>query len=110
MRTWVQRIRAISTGIAPVMGVALLATAMEARAQTPAAAPAAGQDDPAKVQAVLKDLREAMGGDKAAAVKSLSAEGSNRVTFGDREVNNDLTLKVVLPDHFQRVITPELPN
>jgi hypothetical protein len=108
MRTWVQRIRAISSGITPAIGVALLATAIDARAQAPA--PAAGQDDPAKTQAVLKDLREAMGGDKAAAVKSLSAEGSSRVTFGEREITNDVQFKVVLPDHIQRIMTPEMPN
>ena len=109
MRTWVQRIRAISAGIAPVMGVALIAAAAEA--QTPAAGQApAGQDDPAKTQAVLTDLKAAMGGDKAAAVKSLSAEGSARVTFGDREATNDVQFKIVLPDHIQRVMTPEMPN
>jgi hypothetical protein len=105
MRTWVQRIRAISTGVAPIVGVALLAGVAEAQQ-----AAATGQDDPAKTQAVLTDLKAAMGGDKATSLKSLSAEGSARVTFGDREVNNDLQYKVVLPDHMQRVITPDLPN
>jgi hypothetical protein len=95
------------------MGVALLAATAQAQTpagQSPAGQAPAGQDDPAKVQAVLADLKAAMGGDKAAAMKSLSAEGSARVTFADREVTNDVQFKVVLPDHIQRVMTPELPN
>jgi hypothetical protein len=77
---------------------------------TPGAAPAAGQADPAQAQAVLTQLRAALGGDKATALKSLSGEGSSRVTFGDREITNDIQLKVVLPDHFQRVMQQESPN
>jgi hypothetical protein len=100
MRTWVQRIRATGPWIAPVMAMALASVATTGHA--------AGQGDQA--QEVLTQLRAAIGGDKAAAIKSLSAEGSQRVTFGDREINNDLQLKVVLPDHFMRIMQPEMPN
>jgi hypothetical protein len=104
MRTWVQRIRAIGPWIAPAMGAGLVTLA----GVSVAAQQAAGQADQA--QAVLADLRAAMGGDKAAAVKSLSAEGSQRITFGEREITNDLQLKLVLPDHFMRIMQPEMPN
>jgi hypothetical protein len=102
MRTWVQRIRAISPGISIGIGIALAMSVAPTAGQTP--------NDPAKVQEVFTQLRAAMGGDKAAAIKSLSAEGGSRVTFGDREVTNDVQYKIVLPDHIQRVMTPELPN
>jgi hypothetical protein len=110
MRTWVRRIRAMGPWIAPVMTMALatIAGAGQATAQTPA--PAAGQADPAKAQEVLTQLRAAIGGDRASAIKSFSAEGSQRITFGDREITNDLQLKAVLPDHFMRILQPELPN
>jgi hypothetical protein len=121
MRTWVQRIRAISPGIgialvmsvAPAAGQAPAGQAPAGQAKTgqaPAAGQAASQDDPAKVQEVFTQLRAAMGGDKATAVKSLSAEGESRVTFGDRQITNDLQFKIVLPDHIMRIMTPEMPN
>lgn len=103
MRTWVQRIRAISPWIVPVFGVALGVTVTQAQQ-------AAAQNDPAKVQEVFTAMRAAMGGDKAASLKSLSGEGTSVATFGERQVNNDLEFKVVLPDHIQRVMTPEMPN
>jgi hypothetical protein len=117
MRTWVQRIRAISPGI----GIALVMSVVPAPDQANAGqanagqasagqAPAASQDDPAKVQEVFTQLRAAMGGDKAAAMKSLSAEGGSRLTFGDREVTNDVQFKIVLPGHVMRIMTPEMPN
>jgi hypothetical protein len=122
MRTWVQRIRAISPGIGIALVMSAAAASSQAQTgqvpagQTPAGpapagqAPAASQDDPAKVQEVFTQLRAAMGGDKAAAMKSLSAEGGSRVTFGDREVTNDVQFKIVLPDHIMRIMTPEMPN
>jgi hypothetical protein len=133
MRTWVQRIRAITPWIAPVIGVALapgVGASLRAAGQrqaAPATQPAAAQDrasrgpqtqapagQPAgtqdKAQEVLAQLRAAMGGDKAAAIKSLSAEGSTRMSVGDREMTMDVQIKTVLPDHFQRISQPEMPN
>jgi len=130
MRTWVQRIRAISPWIAPAMGLTLAATTATVRAAAQAAptsqaapatqaAPAAqaapaGQADPAKAadqaKDVLAQVRAAQGGDKVATIKSLSAEGSSRITFGEREITNDIQLKIVLPNHFQRITQPEMPN
>jgi hypothetical protein len=130
MRTWVQRIRAISPWIAPAMGLTLATTTATVRAAAQAAptsqaapvtqaAPAAqaapaGQADPAKAadqaKDVLAQVRAAQGGDKVATIKSLSAEGSSRITFGEREITNDIQLKIVLPNHFQRITQPEMPN
>jgi hypothetical protein len=98
MRTWVQRIRATLL-IAPGLGLTL------------AVGTAAGQaDQTAELKDVLAQVRAAQGGDKLATIKTLSAEGSSRVTFGDREISNDLQFKFILPDKFQRIMQPELPN
>ncbi len=118
MRTWVQRIRAISPLIVPAMGLTLAATTGASAQTEPASAPAAqtpappaGQaDQTAQLKDLLAQVRAAQGGDKAAAIKTLSAEGSSRVTFGDREISNDLQLKIILPDKIERVMQPEMPN
>jgi len=68
------------------------------------AVPAQAQDDPkAKAQGVLAEVAKAMGGDKAAGLKSLSAEGESRRTFGDREITGGVELHALLPDMFQQV-------
>lgn len=92
------------TLIATVMvGVALGVAGTSLRGQA--------QDDPqAKAQAVLVEVAKAMGGDKAASLKSLSAEGEFRRTFGEREISGAVELYAILPDIFQQVTVMERPD
>jgi hypothetical protein len=92
------------TLIATVMvGVALGVAGTSLRGQA--------QEDPqAKAQAVLVEVTKAMGGDKAAGLKSLSAEGEFRRTFGQREISGAVELYAILPDIFQQVTVMERPD
>lgn len=92
------------TLIATVMvGVALGVAGTSLRGQS--------QEDPqAKAQAVLVEVSKAMGGDKAASLKSLSAEGEFRRTFGEREISGAVELYALLPDIFQQVTVMERPD
>jgi hypothetical protein len=70
---------------------------------------AAQQADQA--QTVLTALKAALGGDaKLAALKSLSAEGSERRVMGETERTSDVELFAVFPDHLQRVEQFQLPT
>ncbi len=69
------------------------------------------QEDPtARAQAVLAEVTQALGGDKAASLKSLSAEGEYRRTMGPREMSGGLELYAVLPDMFQQVTDIPRPD
>jgi hypothetical protein len=69
------------------------------------------QDDPAaRAQAVLAEVTQALGGDKAASLKSLSAQGEFRRSMGTREVSGGIELYAVLPDMFQQVTDIPRPD
>jgi hypothetical protein len=89
--------------IATVMVGLALGTAGASRGQA--------QGDPqAQAQAVLAETTKALGGDKAAGLKSLSAEGEFRRTFGDREISGGVELYALLPDMFQHVTEMSRPD
>jgi hypothetical protein len=56
-----------------------------------------------RVADVLKAARQAMGGDKLAAVKALSAEGPFRRAMGQRQMEGTITLLIVRPDRMRRI-------
>jgi hypothetical protein len=98
MRTW-----CVS---AAVLGVALSSWSGVMPA---AAAQQAPQGDQA--QNVLTALKAALGGDaKLGALKTLSAEGSERRVMGETERTSDIELFAVFPDHLQRIEQFQLPT
>jgi hypothetical protein len=56
-----------------------------------------------RVATVIADAKKAMGGDKLAALKGLTAEGPFRRSMGGREMEGLLTLTIVRPDRMHRV-------
>jgi hypothetical protein len=71
-------------------------------AAAPAAAPAPVSDE--KSQALLAEVRKAIGGDaKIAALKTVSFEGTYRRVQGEQDMTGDLELYFAAPDKFQRV-------
>ena len=64
------------------------------------AEPAAAQDD--KATEVIAASRQAMGGQKVEAVKTISASGEYRRVFGEREVNGEATIEIIAPDKIKR--------
>lgn len=71
------------------------------------------QPDPAaakaKAQEVLKQAREALGGDaNLAALKSLQANGNVRTVLGGREVKGEFKVEMLLPDKFLRSATSSM--
>lgn len=61
--------------------------------------PLAAQD---QVAQVVAEAKKALGGDKLAAVKALSAEGPFRRTMGQRDMEGTLMLTLVRPDKIRR--------
>ena len=49
---------------------------------------------------VLADMRKALGGDKLAAVKTLTAAGKNDRAMGERSITGDYEMALELPDRF----------
>ena len=49
---------------------------------------------------ILADMRKALGGDKLAAVKSLTAVGKNERSMGDRSTGGDFEMGLELPDRY----------
>lgn len=71
----------------------------------------AAAQQPDQAQTVLTALKAALGGDaKLGALKSLSAEGSERRVMGETERTSDIELFAVFPDHLQRVEQFQLPT
>jgi hypothetical protein len=64
------------------------------------AAHAAGAED--KAIEVMVAARSAMGGSKLEAVKSISATGEYRRLMGDREINGEATIEIIVPDKIKR--------
>ena len=55
-----------------------------------------------RVAALVAQVKEALGGDKLAAVKSVSAEGPFRRSMGQREMDGTILLTLVRPDKLRR--------
>jgi hypothetical protein len=63
----------------------------------------------ARAQEVLKQAREALGGEaNLAAVKSLQAQGKFKTAMAGREVQGDLKIELLMPDKFMRTTTTTL--
>lgn len=59
----------------------------------------------ARAETVLKQTREALGGESnLAAIKSLAINGEFRALVSGREVKGDLKIEILLPDKYQRTI------
>jgi len=59
---------------------------------------------------VLADMRKALGGDKLAAVKSLTAAGKNDRAMGERSISGDYEMALELPDRFlTKQVMAQLP-
>ena len=71
-------------------------------------ATASAADD--KAAELLASMRQAIGGSKVEAVKTLSATGEFRRMMGEREMNGDLTIEVIAPDKFKRTEDMGIPG
>lgn len=86
----------------PVLAVLLF---FQALAQEPAGNAANEAANKARAQAVLKQTREALGGEaNLSAIKSLAINGNFRSVVGGREVKGDLKIEMLLPDKSQRTV------
>jgi hypothetical protein len=93
----------IPRAVTRAVGGLVLAVASLA-AQTPAA------PDPAKAQEILRAVGEAIGEEKAAGLKSLTAKGEYRRVMGQTEMTGELEWRLLLPDRFQRIEYLERPD
>src|SRR3712207_4931380 len=99
MREWLRKRGVLLSALSPVIGCALIGAQVMVGAQ----------ED--QGQAVLKAMREALGGEqKINALKSLSAEGTYRRTMGEREISGDVEYALQFPDKFQQVEQFTLPT
>jgi hypothetical protein len=69
---------------------------------------ASADDKMDRAQQIIKQSRAAMGGDKLASLKSLSATGTYRRVMGDREFSGDLEFEMLFPDKFLKTETLSL--
>ncbi len=59
--------------------------------------------DPARAQEIMKLARAAIGDEaKLAGLKSLTAAGSSRRVFGEREMQSEVEIEMVMPDKLRR--------
>ncbi|MGH9801586.1 MAG: hypothetical protein ACRD82_14580 [Blastocatellia bacterium] len=59
----------------------------------------------ARAESVLKQAREALGGDaNLTAIKSMAINGEFRTVMGGREVKGDIKIEMLLPDKSQRIV------
>ena len=63
-----------------------------------------------KAEAILKDMRQALGGEKLAAVKTLSLEGPFQREMGPRQMKGTLAISIALPDKMHRSEDMEFPG
>lgn len=62
-----------------------------------------------RAEVVMKQTREALGGDaNLAAIKSLAVNGDFRTVSGGREVKGDFKIEMLLPDKSQRTVKTSL--
>ncbi len=66
---------------------------------------AVADDKADRAQQIIKQARAAMGGEKFASLKSLSATGTYRRSLGDREMAGDLEFEMLFPDKFLKTET-----
>src|SRR5215213_11346186 len=59
---------------------------------------------------VMVAARSAMGGSKLEAVKSISATGEYRRLMGDREINGEATIEIIVPDKIKRTEEMGIPG
>jgi hypothetical protein len=59
---------------------------------------------------VMVAARSAMGGSKLEAVKSISATGEYRRLIGDREINGEATIEIIVPDKIKRTEEMGIPG
>jgi hypothetical protein len=72
------------------------------------AAQAAGTED--KAIEVIMAARSAMGGSKLDAVESISATGEYRRLMGEREINGEATIEIIVPDKIKRTEEMGIPG
>ena len=59
----------------------------------------------ARAESILKQTREALGGESnLSAIKSLAINGEFHTVMGGREVKGDIKIEMLLPDKYQRTI------
>ena len=59
----------------------------------------------ARAESILKQTREALGGEaNLSAIKSLAINGEFRTVMGGREAKGDIKIEMLLPDKYQRTI------
>jgi hypothetical protein len=68
-------------------------------------ASAAADDKTQRAQQIVKQARAAMGGEKLASIRSLSAAGSYRRSVGERELAGELEFDMIFPDKFLKTET-----
>jgi hypothetical protein len=66
--------------------------------------------DPAKGALLLAEARQAIGGEKLAAVKALEMKGSFRRAAGTNQVEGDIELLLQLPDKMKRIEDTSAPG
>jgi hypothetical protein len=72
------------------------------------AAHAVGAED--KAIEVIVAARSAMGGSKLEAVKAISATGEYRRLIGERELNGEATIEIIVPDKIKRTEEMGIPG
>lgn len=70
--------------------------------------PLSAQED--RAESVLTEMRTALGGDKLAAVRTLSLEGPFQREMGPRQVKGTLAISIALPDKMHRSEDLEFPG
>jgi hypothetical protein len=89
----------------------LLAVALVAPLTIAVQLAATSQQVDEKVAQVLTAAREALGGEEALAkVQTLSIAGATRRVMGDREINGDVTIELLLPDKMKRTDSFGIPG
>jgi hypothetical protein len=83
-----------------ISAAALLMVAAFVRVDGISILPLMAQD---RVATVIADAKKALGGDKLAALKGLTAEGPFRRSMGGRDMEGVLTLTIVRPDKMMRL-------
>lgn len=95
--------RSTITAFALTLLLPAAAFAQDQSNSAPGNAPGNPEAAKARAQEVLKQAREALGGEaNLAAVKSLQAQGNFKTTMGGREVQGDFKIELLMPDKFMR--------
>jgi len=88
----------IATAMALSLSLAVLAPVSAQDKAAPAA------DKSARAQEILKQARAALGDEaKLKALQSLTASGTSRRSFGERQVESEVEIDILLPDKVKRI-------